>query len=176
MARYFLINYAIMSTFAAVFLTAFFRKQDHSRIVALCLLLILLTSTTTIFESDNNLIKSIDRLNGWSALNRETVDATPPNAVIFTRAFDKVFMLDRQIAVYRTEAEIRAQPDMAYWYTPANIEKDLVPLIDRMISDGIPVYVTQEATELFQHLEKNNRYKLTSVTRNNMIWKVEKIS
>jgi hypothetical protein len=176
MARYFLINYAIMSIFAAAFLTSFFKRQDHSRIVALCLLLIVLTSTTTIFESDNNLIRAKDRLNNWGSLNRETVDTTPENAVIFTRAFDKVFMLERQVAVYRTEEELRAQPDMAYWYTPANIEKDLVPLIDKMLSDGVPVYVTQEATELFQHLEKNDRYKLIAVTKNNMIWKVEKIS
>ncbi|MCC7575940.1 MAG: glycosyltransferase family 39 protein [Methanomethylovorans sp.] len=176
MARYFLINYAIMSIFAAVFLTRFFSRQDNSRIVALFLLLVLLTSTTAIFESDNGLMKEKERLNGWGALNRETVDRTPENAVIFTRAFDKVFMLDRQVAVYRTEAEIRAQPDMAYWYTPANIEKDLIPLIDKMILDGVPVYVTQEATELFQYLKKNNRYHLTAVTKNSMVWKVEKRS
>ncbi|WP_367343828.1 ArnT family glycosyltransferase [Methanomethylovorans sp.] len=176
MARYFLINYAILSIFASVFLVNFFKKQDHSRIVALFLLLILLTSTAMIFESDNNLIRAKDRLSSWSDLNRETVDVTPKNAVIFTRAFDKVFMLDRQVAVYRTEEELRAQPDMAYWYTPANMEKDLIPLIDKMISDGIPVYVTQEATELFQHLEKNNRYRMTPVTKNKMIWKIDKIS
>lgn len=176
MARYFLINYAIMSIFAAAFLTSFFKRHDHSKIVALCLLLIVLTSTTTIFESGNNLIKETERLNGWGYLNRETVATTPENAVIFTRAFDKVFMLERPVGVYRTEAEIRAQPDMAYWYTPANIEEDLVPLIDKMLSDGISVYVTQEATELFRHLEKNNRYKLTPVTKNNMIWKIEKVS
>jgi len=174
MARYFVINYAIMSIFAAVFLTGFLKRENNSRIVALLLLLILLTSTTTIFESDNNLIKTKDRLNMWGDLNRQIVTTTPENAVIFTRALDKVFMTERQVAVYRTEAELRAQPDMAYWYTGANIERDLVPLIDKMLSDGVPVYVTKEATELFQHLKKNKKYKLTSVAKDNMVWKVEK--
>lgn len=174
MARSFVINYAIMSIFAAVYLTGFLKRENNSKMVALILLLIVLTSTTMIFESDKNLIKTKDRLNMWGDLNRQIVTTTPENAVVFTRALDKVFMTERQVAVYRTEAELRAQPDMAYWYTDANIEKDLVPLIDKMLADGVPVYITKEASELFQHLKKNKKYKPTSVAKDNMIWKVEK--
>ena len=174
MARYFIIIYSIFSIYVAVFLGKFLKKP-HGRYIVLIVVLLTLTSSILItFNSSNGLLDAKNRIDQYSSINRMVVDNTPENSVIFTKYWDKIFVSDRNIAVYRTNDDFIKQPDLKHFFVPTTIDKDIIPLIDILLSSGIPVYIANDATDLLEYLKQNREYQLKAITKCKTIWKVEK--
>lgn len=159
MARYFIIIYSIFSIYMAYFLNIFFKKQNYLYIVLFIILLIFVQYNSIIFDDNNGLPKTKNRLDIYGSINREIVTNTPENSVIFTKSWDKIFLWDRNLAVYRTRDDIEKQPDIKYFFTPTSIDNDIIPIINDLLLSGTSVYVANDADDLLKKLNEYKNYK-----------------
>jgi len=157
MARYFIIIYSIFSIYTAYLLNILFKKTNRLHIT---LFIILLIFTSYTFDDNNGLPKTKNRLDIYGSANREIVTNTPENSVIFTKSWDKIFVWDRNLAVYRTSDDIEENPDIKYFFTPISIDDDIIPIINDLLLSGTSVYVANDADDLLKKLNEYKNYKL----------------
>lgn len=172
MARYFLPIYAVFCIHAAILLHNLSSTKSKQK------LMMVITLTTILILSFNILSINVlsvtgERLNHHGKLN-ENVQNLPINSVIFTKYYDKITSLNRDTAVYRTYEDVELDPDLKYFYDPVEIEDDIIPLIDELLSSGISVYIVYDADDLLGLLKLNKEYKLEPL-HGKMMWKVKKI-
>ena len=82
----------------------------------------------------------------------EVIQALPENSVIFTRTFDKLIFPSRNVAIIYTNSDLTQNPDLKFIVPIVDIDRDVVPVIRKLLHDGFHVYLAEDVDDLAAHL------------------------
>lgn len=159
MFRYFLLPYGMLALCFGILVTSrnWWGRQFSTSVIVLALILPLIA----VFSS-SQLTADEARLQ-WYTEIKSSVMALPDNAVLFTKSWDKIVGSGtRDMATYRTYEDAVKNPEINYFFHPVDVDKDLVPIVGKLLDQGRPVYVLGDDTDLAEGLE-HYQYKLIPV-------------
>jgi|GEM_PF-1661537 len=168
MSRYFLPIYAIFCVYAAVLLQRVPSMRLNQKFAVITVILI-----SYLILNLNVLIIDAERLNRYGEMDK-VVKGLPDDSVVFTKFYDKVLSLHSNVAVYRTQEDVEQDFEIKYFFEPLDIKNNVIPLIDKLLSSGVPVYVANDAGDLLESLKRNEKYNLEPIDRNKLIWKLKR--
>jgi len=153
MARYFFLIYIFLIIFSAVFIVGFLRKKFPFYVPVIFLILMVIFSLNFAFKLTPSMRDILYDANHSYQLN-EFARKTDEKSVFVTKFFDKAVFPTRNVLIYYTEKDGIGK-GVFYPIEQVDLEKDMIPLILKLKSDGFKVYLLPDAKDLLFELKKN---------------------
>lgn len=164
MARYFTFIYISLAMLAAVVINAVRKRMGQTSALFLLIAIVINligVGFAPIAQSNWGYRRNSEEISKVNQL----VKLLPSDAVVVTKRYDKAVFPDRQVLVYMTQKDIEAEigkkvgfyvatGEFEAVYKASNIEKDVIPIILKMLEDKVPVYVTTDVLEVVPELQK----------------------
>lgn len=175
MARYYIPLYAVVIIYASFCIDRLAR--NNTSLLPIFIFTAVL-STYAIFCFGNleymNLQKLAKRAKVYGSAKASLLEGHPQPIVVFTKRFDKDLYDDVQVGLCYTEEDARKKPDIRVLFPLVDMERDVLPAVDRLMAEGYLVAVARDCYELIRILNENGystismkEYKsLFMVTRN----------
>jgi hypothetical protein len=80
------------------------------------------------------------------------IQSLPEDSVIFTRTYDKLAFPIRSVAIVYTNSDLAENPDWRFIVPIVDIDKDVVPIVQKLLIDGFNVYLAPDVNDLAAHL------------------------
>lgn len=151
-SRYLMPIYLLLSCFAYAFVRRLIdlRMKRISLLVVSLLLVSLLAGSLT----SNALPSLVTTRQNYDAA-REVIRALPQESVVFTRTLDKLVFPGRNVALVYTNADVAQNPYLRYMVPVVNIDRDVIPVIQKLLLDGVHVFLAEDVDDLADHLVRS---------------------
>lgn len=90
------------------------------------------------------------------------VKTTPKKSIFIVKQYDKYIILDRPVMLMWNNEDLEKHPSIEYFYPLLDIDRDLIPIIQKLQNDGYTVYISTESLHAEKKLKKEN-YKLMKI-------------
>ena len=90
------------------------------------------------------------------------VKTTPKKSIFIVKQYDKCIVLDRPVMLMYNSEDLKKRPDLEYLFPLLDIDKDLIPIIQRLHKDGYTIYISTESPSAEKKLREQN-FKLIKI-------------
>jgi len=148
-SRYLMPVYLLLACCSYIFVKA--ARDKGPRWVSTLIISILMISLVGGSFASNALPSLLMTQQRYSAAEQMIHDL-PPGSVVFTRTFDKLVFPLRDVALVYTNSDLADNPDLRFHVPIVNIDTEVIPVIRKLLIDGVHVFLTEDVDDLADHL------------------------
>ncbi len=174
MPRYFIPLYAVVIIYASLSLHQILSRGWK----AIAVLVIIATmGSYALFTFGGlehmNLQALKERAETYSRAKERLLSAHAEPMVVFTKRMDKDLYDDIQVGLCFTQEDVDSNPEIKRLFPIVDIERDILPAIDRLIDEGYLVLAASDSEELLRVLTRRG-YRLSRMEEYDSLFRVGK--
>lgn len=174
MARYFIPLYAVIVTYASLFLSLL-SSRGREAIAVLILAAVFCSFVLFTFGKLEymNLQKLKARAVVYDQHKESLLNTYRQPIVVFTKGMDKDLYDDVQVGLCYTQEDVERNPDIKNLFPIVDVERDVLPAIDKLLENGYAVFAASDARELLDALSEKD-YQLNRAEEYHPLFLVSK--
>lgn len=153
MARYFIPIYAVVIIYASLCLSNALSRGQKATVM---LLISAILCSFALFTFGGLEYMNLQKLKRRAEINTQAKEALLERfdqpIVVFTKRYDKDLYDDVQVGLCYTHEDAVRNPDLKNLFPLVDIEKDILPTVNRLINDGYIVLAASDSPELLDAL------------------------
>lgn len=144
-------------------------KTIAKSVMALTIVIVLINTALTGPASFHTVLDKTERVNSWN----DFIKKTPEKSIFIGKSYTIYTVLDRPVFLIYDEHDLKKNPNLNRFYPILDTERDLLPLVDKLVEDGYYLYFIEMDSMKVEKILIKNGYRLKK--REELpFWEVEK--